>query len=205
MNQPVRYQLGLPKTQLGAAAELYDAAFGQKFALAVPHRERRLALLKASFVPEYAICALVGEELLGVAGLHAAEGSLTGGVDMNGLIRELGFFAALRAAGVFALYERKPARGELLMDGLAVRPDMRGQGVGSGLLSRVTDYARQRGYGRVRLEVIDTNGGAQRLYERRGFSQVRRESFPYLKWLLGFSAVTTMHFAVEPSARASST
>ena len=56
------------------------------------------------------------------------------------------------------------------------------------------------GVGMVRLDVIDTNHGAQRLYERSGFVPLRIEKFPYLRWLLGFGASTTMEFRIADAA-----
>lgn len=43
----------------------------------------------------------------------------------------------------------------------------------------------------VRLEVVDSNAGARRLYERVGFVGIKTAVYPYLH-SLGFTAVTTM-------------
>ena len=135
-------------------------------------------------------------QLVGLAGLHTTDGSLTGGIDARQSFTNLGLMHGLRALVVFSLYERTPKAGELVMDGIAVHKDYRGQGIGSRLLRRVIDYARENGYATIRLDVIDTNPGAQRLYERRGFVAIRVERFPYLRWLLGFGASTTMEFRI---------
>ena len=82
------------------------------------------------------------------------------------------------------------------MDGIAVDQDYRGRGIGSQLLRRIIDYARDNGFESVRLDVIDTNPGARRLYERVGFIAVREDKFPYLRWLLGFGGATTMQFPI---------
>lgn len=79
------------------------------------------------------------------------------------------------------------------MDGIAVDPAMRGRGVGSLLIEEVAAVAVEQGCREVRLDVIDTNPRARALYERRGFTAVRTEHTPYLRGLLGFGAVTTMH------------
>lgn len=75
----LHYQLGLPTDQLEAAAELYNTAFGQH-AVAVPKRDKRLELLKALFMPDFAVCALDGVEVVGLAGFNTGAGSLTGGI-----------------------------------------------------------------------------------------------------------------------------
>ena len=91
-------------------------------------------------------------------------------------------------------YERKAAFEELIMGGIAVHFNARGEGVGSHLFKEVAAYAKEHNFDRVRLDVIDINTKAKILYERMGFKSVKTESFPYLKWLLGFSDSTTMEF-----------
>ena len=188
----VQLRPGIAEGQLEAAAILYDEAFGAKFQAAIASRDDRLQLFEQTFLREFAICANRGSELVGLAGFHTSEGSLTGGIGWTELEAHLGFFRALRAAVVFGFYERSLKPGELLMDGIAVREDHRGQGIGTRLLSEIVQYARDHAYQSVRLDVIDTNPGARRLYERTGFTVVKSESFPYLRWLFGFGGVTTM-------------
>lgn len=191
------YSIGLPEQFRRQAAELYDEAFGPKFALAVPDRARRVALLAASMVPRFAIAAIRDGQLVGIAGFHTSEGSLTSGIGLRGLLSKLGLLGGLRAAAVFSLYERTPAEDELLMDGIAVRGDQRGLGIGTALLDQVARYAESHGFCTVRLEVIDTNPAARRLYERQGFVAARVERFEYLRWLLGFGGSTTMERTVS--------
>ncbi len=52
---------------------------------------------------------------------------------------------------------------------LAVADAHQGRGVGGALIDRVVDDARAIGCCKVTLEVHDTNVGAKRLYERKGF------------------------------------
>jgi predicted GNAT family N-acyltransferase len=70
--------------------------------------------------------------------------------------------------------------------------EMRGRGVGTMLLQYLIRYARESGYNTLRLDVIDTNAGARRLYERLGFVALETANFPYLKWALGFAGATQM-------------
>ena len=79
------------------------------------------------------------------------------------------------------------------MDGIVVHPEMRGQGIGTRLLSELNAFACQEGYNKIRLDVIDTNPAARRFYERNGFVATKTEHFGYLRWLLGFGASTTMN------------
>ena len=196
------FQRGLPENYRSEAALLYDAAFGEKFSAAIKSEKQRIAFLEDSIIPEYSITAIHNDKLVGVAGFSIPEGSFTGGFFKGNeaykeLISRLGFLKGTWAALVLSLYERKPVPGELLMDGIAVNDNYRGKGIGSGLLNEITRYAQENKYGQVRLDVIDTNTRAKKLYERKGFKAVETVKFPYLKWLLGFSSSTTMTLNIK--------
>lgn len=101
------------------------------------------------------------------------------------------FFAFRKAAGIrfirflffgilgYPLFESmsKHSPGEWYIQALAVRPEARGQGVGSRLLSLAAQKAGARGCGRITLDVSDDNPGGIRLYSRFGFT-VERVSSP---------------------------
>ncbi len=60
-----------------------------------------------------------------------------------------------------------------------VAPSARGRGVGDALVAAVKNWARDRGFEAVRLEVTDTNAAAIRLYERHGaVATGERGTFP---------------------------
>ncbi len=183
---------GIPPEQREQTAQLYDIAFGEKLALAIPNACDRVQLLSKSMLLEYSFGAFHGTKLIGIAGFSTAQGALTGGIDYRGLLSELGWMKGNRAAVVFSLYERKAQAGELLMDGIVVDPEYRGKGVGSQLFSALMDFANSEKYSTIRLDVIDTNPGARRLYERLGFREEKTEEFEFLRGLLGFGASTTM-------------
>ena len=54
-----------------------------------------------------------------------------------------------------------------------VRPQFRGRGYGKLLLDHLTDYARSRGIGLLRLETGIHQHAAIALYEREGFRRIR--------------------------------
>lgn len=175
-----------------AVAELYEEAFGSKFSRAIPNKTRRIITLSKSFDPEYSFAAYRDDNIVGLCGFNISSGSLTGGISAKGLMNQLGVLPRLWACAVFSLFERQPENGELVMDGIAVESDSRGKGVGSLLLEHIISYALNNGYSSVRLDVIDSNPRAKKLYESKGFVAVKSDSFPYLKWLIGFSGSTTM-------------
>jgi [ribosomal protein S18]-alanine N-acetyltransferase len=58
---------------------------------------------------------------------------------------------------------------EIHINNVALRPGLRGQGLGTALMRRVFDEAQRLGAKRATLEVRASNEGARRLYERLGF------------------------------------
>jgi len=185
---------GIPSEMRGRAAELYDIAFGEKLALAVPNADDRLKLLSKSMQLNFSIGAFDDERLVGLAGYSTADGSLTGGIDYGGLLSELGLMKGHRAAAVFSLYERRAKSGELLMDGIVVDPRYRGKGVGTQLFANLIEFGKAESYSTIRLDVIDTNPEARKLYERLGFREEKTEKFEFLRSVLGFGSSTTMSY-----------
>jgi ribosomal protein S18 acetylase RimI-like enzyme len=55
-----------------------------------------------------------------------------------------------------------------------VRPSARRHGAGAALVSRVVEWAREQQVSAVRLEVVDDNESAERLYRRCGFGPTGR-------------------------------
>ncbi|TWU44545.1 Acetyltransferase (GNAT) family protein [Rubripirellula tenax] len=186
---------GIPEAMRLPAAALYEDAFGPKFAVAIPCAEHRHALLSESLNLDYAFAAIKDDGLIGLAGYKTHEGSLTDGMTYSSLIKHAGVIRGNWAALVFSLYERSLTNGQLLMDGIVVDPSMRGQGVGTQLLHELMQFAGISGFESVRLDVVETNPNARRMYERNGFAVTRIERFGYLRWLLGFGASATLERA----------
>ncbi len=197
MIDTIKYQLGIPESMRNEAAQLYDQAFGAKFSIAVRNKDKRLRLLTDALLLPFAVAAIANGKLAGLAGFHARQGALTEGMTLRKLIHHSGIPGGLWAAMVFSLYERQAQESELLMDGIAVKHHLRGLGIGTKLLDELRQYARENEYSRIRLDVIDTNPAAKRLYERHGFIPTSTQHFGYLRKFLGFGASTTMILQVE--------
>jgi ribosomal protein S18 acetylase RimI-like enzyme len=193
---------GLPAGAERRAAELYWEAFGRKLGPALNPPAKALPFLAAHLNGDRAVCALVGGRLVGLAGYQVGGRSLTGG-SATDVLRTYGPVRGPYRLALLALFARRPAEGQLVMDGIAVDGSARGTGIGTLLLDEVEAVAAERGCRQIRLDVIDVNPRARALYERRGFHAVRTESTPYLRKLLGFGAVTTMHKAVPDRSAAS--
>jgi ribosomal protein S18 acetylase RimI-like enzyme len=116
-------------------------------------QEHGVAVLEKDFDPELAIVALRQGQLAGLAGLQ------------YGGRRFINF----RVHALYRAVTRRQRRGQLLMNGIAVDAALRGQEVGTRLLQAVFDLAQDNGFDSIRLDVVDTNPGARRLYERMGY------------------------------------
>ncbi|GGT34066.1 molybdopterin-guanine dinucleotide biosynthesis protein MobC [Streptomyces kurssanovii] len=193
---PVTVRRGVPAGAEGRAAELYWDAFGRKLGPALNPPDKAVPFIAAHLNADRAVCALVDGQLVGLAGYQLDGRALTGG-DASAVLRTYGHLRGLHRLLLLALFERHPAAGQLVMDGIAVDPDTRGRGIGSLLLEEVAAVAAEHDCREIRLDVIDTNPRARALYERRGFTAVRTEHTPYLRGLLGFGAVTSMRRPVE--------
>ncbi|MFE2111599.1 GNAT family N-acetyltransferase [Kitasatospora sp. NPDC059463] len=179
-------------------AALYWEAFGRKLGPALDPPEAGRAFIAGHLHHDRGIVAVQGGEVVGVAGYRLGGRGLTGG-GAGDVLAAYGPVLGLPRLAVLALFERRPGQGELVMDGIAVDAGQRGRGIGGLLLTEVAAVAAEQGCHRIRLDVIDVNPRARALYERHGFTATRTERTPYLRTLLGFGAVTTMHRPVTPA------
>lgn len=196
MKDQPHFQHGFHQSMCGQAAVLYDQAFGQKLALAIPSQEKRLKILQTGLDPRHSFVALKDGLIVGIAGYKSTEGSLTGAISFEKLRNVLGILGAIRAAMILVAYDRPLKKDQLLMDGISVSDSQRGNGVGSALLQLIKNHARETGLSSVRLDVIDTNPAARRLYERHGFREVAHMNLGVLSKIFGFSGATTMELQV---------
>jgi GNAT superfamily N-acetyltransferase len=72
------------------------------------------------------------------------------------------------------------------LEDLFVEDAARGHGLGEGLVKAALERARERGCGRVELDVNDANAPAKALYERLGFSS-------YVESLGGHNRLMRLH------------
>lgn len=189
--EPIEVRQRFPESDRHQAAEIYDHAFHLKLVPMLGPRERCIAVIEQLIDPALAIAAYQGERLVGVAGLQYGGKSYVP-ARLGPFIRELGLLRGLLSGLIFAWLFVSHRQVELLIESLAVAPDMRGQGVGARLLEAVFDFAKTNGFGSVWLEVVDTNPRARQLYERMGFVAGETHQYPWLYRRMGFSAVTVM-------------
>ncbi|MBU2694421.1 N-acetyltransferase [Pimelobacter sp. 30-1] len=193
----MRVVRGVPAGCEDEVAALYWEAFGRKLGAALGPAAAGRAFLAEHLNHDRGIVVLGddGRAVLGVAGYRLGGRALLGGTAGDVLAR-YGRVRGLPRVALLAILERTAARGELVMDGICVAPQARGGGIGGRLLDEVAAVATEEGCRRIRLDVIDVNPRARALYERNGFTAVRTHRTPYLRAMMGFGAVTTMHRAM---------
>ncbi|MFC8582985.1 GNAT family N-acetyltransferase [Streptomyces sp. NPDC057217] len=197
MDSAITIRRVVPRQTEEQVAALYWEAFGRKLGPALGPPEHGRAFIARHLHHDRAAVALThgGSRVVGVAGYRLSGRGLTGG-GIRDVLSAYGLWRGIPRLAMLALLDRTPGPGELVMDGIAVDPAHRSAGIGGLLLAEIATIAAEQGCRRVRLDVIDANPRARALYERHGFTAVRTERTPYLRGLMGFGAVTTMHRAV---------
>jgi ribosomal protein S18 acetylase RimI-like enzyme len=187
----VEIEFGIAEKYMTQAAEIYYDAFRVKLASLKGSEERVVALLAKIFNPQQGIVAIQEGLCVGLVGLHF-NGQYFTKIKAVVFVEGLGWFYGLMGYLAFHAFEPKIAKDEMRIECLAVAPDKRSQGIGTLLLAKVDEFTRAKGFNTVRLEVVDTNPNAQRLYERQGFQVTRTQHYPLFRSLAGYSAVDTM-------------
>jgi ribosomal protein S18 acetylase RimI-like enzyme len=187
----VKIHLGLPDTHRRTAAELCYDAFQQKFEPILNPAELGIGILEAGLKSDQIMIAVQNQQLAGVVGLEY-NNQYFFDLKTSAFVQTYGWLRGIIKMMLFLPFAQHHHDGELTIGAIAVSPTMRGQGVGTQLLQAVFDYARKHDFRSVSLEVVDTNPHAQRLYQQMGFVVIKTRRYPYLKRLMGFSAVTAM-------------
>ncbi len=197
MPRPV--QVDPPLRSLAAA--IYTEAFHPKLETALGTPDQAARILAARLDLNHSVCIQAEEtaELVALAGFCTPQGQMIH-LDYDDLRLEHGPMSALWRLAVLAPLDRRPVPDVLQLDGIAVAPAWRGQGLGSRLIRAVKGVARELGLNGVQLDVVDTNVGARRLYERHGFKPVMEKSLGWMGRLYGFQKATTMRWDRRPDA-----
>ena len=190
MNLEIRF--GVPKNQLVRVAKILYESFEDKFGNIFGDKNKFIIFISSCLRNDRTLVAFKDGLAVGFAGLEY-DGKSFININFTQNLKTFGL-GALRIAflgGIF-LFNRA-AENEILLDSLAVSTNERGKGIGSKLIHSVIDHARSHGFYQIRLEVIETNQKARRLYERFGFEEfkIQKVPFPFNK-LLGFGSVTEM-------------
>lgn len=184
----------LPEEFREAATSLYLDAFYAKVEPILGSGARAHRFLLPHLRADRLIAAIGDNNLLGIAGLHYG-GFGAFEPRLSAFLREFGISALWRIPLALVM-KRAEVDGVLLMDGLSVSPAARGRGIGTRLLDAVVDRARQMRLAKVRLDVVDTNPDARRLYERLGFVPDGSVELGFLSRCFPFRSATRMFKSV---------
>lgn len=179
------------------AARLYWEAFGGKLGRVLGPDDRALRFFERVIRGDLCFAAVDdGGDLIGLAGYKTPAGSFAGG-SWDDLTTVYGRVGGRLRGGILWALGREVDNDRFLIDGICVARSYRSKGVGSQLLAALYQEAAERGYGSIRLDVIQDNWRARALYERQGFRAVRTEELGVLRFLFGFAASTTMVRSLE--------
>lgn len=188
----IRIELGFPDDQRAQAAALYWQAFSDKLGAVMGPDRRALPYLHTILRPDHAIAAFDERgTLCGIAGFKTPMGSFAGG-EFEDLARGYGWLGAGWRAPLLSMLSREIDNVRFLIDGICVAPAHRSAGIGSALIAALANEGRKRGYGEMRLDVIDRNTRARALYERLGFTELKTDQLGLLRHVFGFAASTSM-------------
>lgn len=191
-NPNLRIEDGLQPEHREAAAYLFWDAFKTKLAAVMKPESRALSYLARNIDPDHAISAVSASGvLLGVAGYKTSKGGFVGG-GLAELCAVYGWIGGFWRGLLLSTLDRPLEAQTLQMDGIFVAPSARGQGVGTKLLDAVKQKARDLDCASVRLDVIDTNPRARRLYEREGFVAQETSETGLFRHVFGFRSSTRM-------------
>jgi GNAT superfamily N-acetyltransferase len=181
----------LPETHVPAGMRLYYTGLEAKLGPVFGPEETAMAVMPGSLHRSRCLVALADGRLVGILGIHDQGGSFL--VPSYGtMVRHYGQISGTFRTMLLMLLDSKVAPGDLYLDGLAVAPAHRGQGIGTALIAAFETRARDNGFATVSLEVIDTNSRARQLYSRLGYQEVATHSMGPFSRLFGFRTTCRM-------------
>lgn len=188
-------ELGIRIEHKEDAARLYAIAFQTKFLKILGEPEEVTQLLKEGINIQRGISAISAEnELLGIAGFQLDNTSLTD-ITFRTFVAKYGIVKGTFKYIILAvLFHRKPdKKSQLLMDGISVKQGNRGRGIGKQLFIELEKFSIQEKMTSIKLDVIDENPKAKKLYESIGFVPTKYSKTPkFIYKIIGVSGVTTM-------------
>ena len=183
----------LPNALRSQAAELLYESFYIKMSVLIKEKDKALRLIRAATNYESGFYVILDNKLAGIAGIQG-KGNKYFNVKFSDLLKEFSFFTALPKFIRFRLESVSfPKENELEIVALTVQEDMRGKNLGTSLINEIIKYAKEKGFGRLSLTVVDTNQNAKRLYERIGFSISKIVKYGFITRSAGFEAVIHMY------------
>jgi ribosomal protein S18 acetylase RimI-like enzyme len=185
---------GMEEEEKNQVAEILYDAFSIKFNPIIGgDRSRSISFIEETLIPSRIVLAVSDDVVLGVAGLDFHNmGYMDTSLRKTWRLLRWGVFRMIFNGWIL---ESKVPENTLSLDSIAVAEYSRGRGVGKLLIDEVIQFARRKGFSKVKLSVINTNPRAKALYEQIGFKVIKVENIPF-PWnrTFGFSSASMMEF-----------
>jgi ribosomal protein S18 acetylase RimI-like enzyme len=181
----------LPERLADNAAALYLSALADKLVPVYGTGPRARRALANGLNRRLCITAVDNDRLVGILGIQIPSAGFMD-VTLNTLRPHYGILGSLWRLALLAFLHYSPPAGEVYVDGIAVDPDFRGQGIGTAMMAALESRAVGQGVSMIRLEVVDSNPNARKLYLRLGFERFREQTVWPVGSLFGFRSSMVM-------------
>lgn len=182
---------GFAESERTVAGRLYWEAFERKLGPAFADPTVGREVLTHALRADNALVARADNRVVGICGYRGG-GSGVADLRWQSLRPRMPVLAAIRARIVLGLLSRPDHPDSLVLDGICVDADWRGQGIGSRLLDAAHNLAAEQRLSGTRLSVIGTNPHAEALYRRLGYRPVGSGRLGPLAAVYGFDHYLTM-------------
>jgi ribosomal protein S18 acetylase RimI-like enzyme len=181
------------KNQRIRAIEILYYAFEQKIRALIKSKEKALAIYNKSLKNDQVFYALLDGNVVGLIGLQYKNRTF-----LEFKYRDLRkYFNPLQSYFIYKIYKLTSPKIKddvLRIDSIAVDKSFRNLGIGTQLINKVFEFAKNKGFKKVILEVINTNPKAKGLYERIGFKEKKIVRYYFLTRSAGFSSEYIMSY-----------
>jgi ribosomal protein S18 acetylase RimI-like enzyme len=175
---PIQIQQKIQKIQRKDIAKIFYESFKEKIGQLFKDQEKAIKLFSKLIRENQIIVALEDGNPVGFVGLHYQKKHFMR-FSFTEITRIYGL-ETIRATLYFLtnlLDDIQP--NQLHLEVIAVDKKQRSKGIGTKLLLSTIEFAKQESFSQVRLEVINTNPKAKKLYEKIGFIKIKDRKIPY--------------------------
>ncbi len=183
---------GIADGQMEDALRIAYGAFAKKFRIGFTSADDLIRLFRGSLDPTRCYTAEVEGQLMGFLAFKTDNRDFFILNPASVFVRFWPWQAIRILINLLLLAGRQPRPDEFVVDAIAVSEASRGLGLGTALMVRAEERAREMGKHKMTLQVIGENTGAIRLYERLGYRTVRTLNGFLVRLAAGTSEVRTM-------------
>jgi GNAT superfamily N-acetyltransferase len=184
----------LPKELKNDALEIYYEAFNKKEQYRILSFTKRQAikLYKKGINFKSGLYAINKKNVLGVLGFKSNHAQLIK-YKLSMLTKEFGFFGGLfrKIRYLFTQIENISKR-DIKIEAIAVSKKYRNKKIGTKLIKKAIEFAKENKYKRIILNVVNTNPDAERFYIRLGFKTISHRYFGFFTKKAGYTSYKKM-------------